>query len=162
MSRTATYPTGDTPEKAYSLTLVANATRGMEPAFQNLAQHLADFSAYLYNYFKLGMPEKYISSELRAAAKGGDGASFAIAARNMCNGRRFFITEEGYIGIGPAALRQHDLVCVFFGGATPFVSKKEDEYYRFIGEAYVHGLMNGEAIQQLEAGKLSAKAFRLR
>ena len=161
MSKIATYPTGESPEVAYSLTLVANSTRGMKPASEDLTQHLANFSAYLYDYFKLGMPEKYISSDLRAAAEGGDGASFAIAARNMCNGRRFFITEKGYIGIGPAALRQHDLVCVLFGGATPFVLKMEEEYYRFIGEAYVHGLMNGEAISQLEAGTLSAKAFRL-
>ena len=162
MSRTQLYPTGESPEVAYSLTLVANATRGMAPAHEVLPQHLADFSAYLYDYFKIGMPEKYISRELHAAAKDGDGASFAVAARNMCNGRRFFITSKGYTGIGPAALRQHDLVCVLFGGRTPFVLKKEEDSYRFLGEAYVHGLMNGEAIKKLEEGELSAKSFRLR
>ena len=162
MNRINAYPTGESPEAAYSLTLVANATRGMTLAHEALPQHLADFSAYLYDYFKIGMPERYVSYELRNAAKGGNGARFAVAARNMCNGRRFFITSKGYIGIGPAALRQHDLVCVLFGGVTPFIVKKDEDFYRFIGEAYVHGLMNGEAIEELEKGELFARSFSLR
>ena len=42
-----------------------------------------------------------------------------------------------------------DLVCVLSGSSTPHVLRRVDnrdgcERYRFVGDAYVHGLMYGE------------------
>lgn len=43
-----------------------------------------------------------------------------------------------------------DVVCVFNDSVSPFVLRKVDEVdartrYKFVGDAYVHGLMYGEA-----------------
>ncbi|KAL5593321.1 hypothetical protein FOBRF1_012423 [Fusarium oxysporum] len=66
-------------------------------------------------------------------------------------GRIFFITKDGYIGIGPKAMRPGDQVCVLYGGHVPFVLRPMrgagDEDYLFLGESFVNGLMDGEALE---------------
>ncbi|KAF5235708.1 hypothetical protein FANTH_11587 [Fusarium anthophilum] len=73
-----------------------------------------------------------------------------------CVWRRFFITEKGYIGTGPSCLEPGDFVCILFGGDTPYIvrpsSSSRDEYL-FLGNAYVHGIMDGEAITTWEEQK---------
>lgn len=59
----------------------------------------------------------------------------------------------------PTALREGDQVCVSFGEIVPFILTHEDGMYRLIGESYVHGLMHGEAIQQMRDGQLSEMTF---
>lgn len=79
-----------------------------------------------------------------------------------CSGRRFFITSKGYFGIGPEVSLPGDKVCVFFGGATPFVLwPQKDGTYRLCGECYVHGLMDGEAIEMWERSELEEETFTL-
>ncbi|KAI1066843.1 hypothetical protein LB506_012104 [Fusarium annulatum] len=72
------------------------------------------------------------------------------------HGRRFFITEKGHIGTGPPCLEPGDSVCILFGGAAPYIvrpsSPSRDEYL-FLGTAYVHGIMEGEAITTWEEQK---------
>jgi len=64
-----------------------------------------------------------------------------------CHGRCFFITEKGYIGIGPAELTPSHEVAVLMGGQVPFVlSKLGGDRYKLIGECYVHGFMKGKAM----------------
>ncbi|SCV33496.1 related to HET-6OR heterokaryon incompatibility protein (het-6OR allele) [Fusarium fujikuroi] len=68
---------------------------------------------------------------------------------------KMFVTETGYVGFGPRSMRPGDVVCVLFGGRTPYVMRPTaapDEYL-FLGPAYVHGLMDGEAIDAWEKGK---------
>lgn len=40
-----------------------------------------------------------------------------------------------------------DYLCVSLGASVPMVLRKEGEYFRFIGQAYVVGLMRGEAME---------------
>ena len=77
----------------------------------------------------------------------------------MCDFRRLFTTSKGYIGLGPSTLREGDLVCVLFGGIVPFTLRQEDGVYRLIGESYVHGLMHGEAIEEMRDDQLSEMTF---
>ncbi|KAF5601570.1 heterokaryon incompatibility 6 OR allele [Fusarium subglutinans] len=68
---------------------------------------------------------------------------------------KMFVMETGYVGFGPRCMRPGDIVCVLFGGRTPYVIRPTavaDEYL-FLGPAYVHGLMDGEAIDAWEKGK---------
>lgn len=52
---------------------------------------------------------------------------FARHAGEKCNGRRFFITESGRLGLGPKGLRSGDRVMLFVGARVPFVMRTEDE-----------------------------------
>ncbi|KAI1331322.1 heterokaryon incompatibility protein-domain-containing protein [Xylariaceae sp. FL0255] len=66
----------------------------------------------------------------------------------MSTGRRIFTTAQGYIGLGPAAANVGDKVCVFLGGRMLHVMRPiDDGNFEYVGECYVHGMMDGEALQ---------------
>jgi hypothetical protein len=46
------------------------------------------------------------------------------------------------------------VICLFFGLATPFIIRKEENGYIVIGDCYIQGLMNGEATKVLEDGRV--------
>ena len=51
---------------------------------------------------------------------------------------------------------------VFIGAVTLFVVREmEDEYFRLVGECYIHGLMDGEAMDDLLTGKLKKQTITL-
>lgn len=65
--------------------------------------------------------------------------------------QRFFITRNGRIGVGPRHLQQADLLVVFWGADMPCVLREEGGgHARFLGPAYVHGVMDGEAFKHIE------------
>lgn len=66
-----------------------------------------------------------------------------------CSGTRIMRTKRGFIGTVPRGTKKGDVVCVLYGGQTPFIlrpSESRPGMYRLIGDAYVHGLMQGEAL----------------
>ncbi|KAM0406525.1 hypothetical protein ACHAPZ_003289 [Fusarium culmorum] len=76
--------------------------------------------------------------------------------------RRLFLTKDlSYIGLGPKTMEESDIICVLFGGATPFVLRRFGEFFRFIGECHVFDLMNGEAMDDLGNKEFHSKAFHL-
>ncbi|KAM7215690.1 Heterokaryon incompatibility protein (HET) domain containing protein [Rhypophila decipiens] len=68
----------------------------------------------------------------------------------------FFMTRDGYMGLGVSAARHDDDLCIALGASVPMILRRKGEgsCYTFVGEAYVHGLMNGEAINLMENGRL--------
>jgi hypothetical protein len=52
---------------------------------------------------------------------------YQMAIKNACSFRRFFITKNGRMGIGPAEMRTGDSACVFLGAAVPLIIL-HDEY----------------------------------
>ncbi|PVH72374.1 HET-domain-containing protein [Cadophora sp. DSE1049] len=72
-------------------------------------------------------------------------------------GRRFFDTtatgkgdEKRLLGLGNFDVKRDDLVCILFGCSVPVLlrpeTKEENPTYSFVGECYIHGMMDGEAI----------------
>jgi len=59
--------------------------------------------------------------------------------------RKFFLTTSGWMGLCPDWIKD-DVVCLLLGGHVPFVRCPDGEKYQFIGESYVHGAMDGEAM----------------
>jgi len=65
--------------------------------------------------------------------------------------RNFYITENGYIGLGEVGMEVGDLVYVLFGGKMPFVLRAQAGRagcYSYIGHTYLHGFMDGEALKR--------------
>ncbi|KAF2820746.1 HET-domain-containing protein [Ophiobolus disseminans] len=64
--------------------------------------------------------------------------------------RKFFITTSGRMGLGPPATLRGDKVVILLGGDTPFLIRSGPEEAiddtTLIGDAYIHGLMDGEGI----------------
>lgn len=70
-----------------------------------------------------------------------------------CIGRALAITDAGYLAMVPPGARAGDWVCLLYGLNTPFVLRPlvegvegQGEPMSLIGEAYVHGMMDGEAM----------------
>lgn len=62
-------------------------------------------------------------------------------------GKRFAILDSGHVGIIPGNARVSDAVFVALGCSVPLVVRKESSGSVLVGECYVHGAMNGEALQ---------------
>ncbi|KAH6720640.1 heterokaryon incompatibility protein-domain-containing protein [Leptodontidium sp. MPI-SDFR-AT-0119] len=78
--------------------------------------------------------------------------------------RRLFITNTGFLGIGPAGLQTGDNLYLLLGGTAPFILREasirkvplianrpvlgsvERVCSEIIGDCYVHGLMDGEGL----------------
>ncbi|KAL9017151.1 MAG: hypothetical protein Q9185_005508 [Variospora sp. 1 TL-2023] len=67
---------------------------------------------------------------------------FLHIARN----RKFCITKKRYMGWCPFDAKPGDRICLLFGGQTPYVVRRQGRGYRLIGEAYLHGVMDGEVL----------------
>ena len=62
--------------------------------------------------------------------------------------RRFIVTEKGYIGIGQAECVTGDTACLFPGSTVPLILReREGSKYLLVGDAYIHGVMYGEAVR---------------
>ncbi|KAI0162652.1 heterokaryon incompatibility protein-domain-containing protein, partial [Pestalotiopsis sp. NC0098] len=64
----------------------------------------------------------------------------------------FYLTKKGLIGVGPVDCRVGDKVYVLFGGRLPFIlrparKRGKQNCYRYVGQGYVHGIMDGEVLQ---------------
>ncbi|KAK4897577.1 hypothetical protein LTR27_004721 [Elasticomyces elasticus] len=76
--------------------------------------------------------------------------------------RRLFRTTSGRIGLGPKVARPGDIVAVVRGGKYPCVLTSHGEEYRFVGTAYVHAIMKGEAVDEAHAKGLEEQEFVIR
>jgi len=93
----------------------------------------------------------------------GDCRLFQSSFNHFGQGRKFYTTENGSMGIGPPAMRGGDVVCVLFGGTLPYILRPiAGGEYLFVGDCYIDGFMNGEAINKWETGELAAEWFPLR
>jgi len=76
--------------------------------------------------------------------------------------RSITITKCGYIGAIPQEAQLGDLVCILFGCSVPVVLRKHiGEEYQLVGECYIHGLMDGEALAMQATGQVEAHDFVL-
>jgi hypothetical protein len=89
--------------------------------------------------------------------------TFMEAVTFACSGRRYFSTKNGRVGLGPADIEPGDLVCVFLSGPTPYIIRQSqrNSNYKFLGESYVHGLMNSEALDMMDQGVVQSETFEL-
>lgn len=103
-------------------------------------------------------------------------------------GRRVFLTERGYLGLGPGNMRRDDVVVVLVGSSVPHVLRPRggspaalennttavasqsyptdhagslnlNEDWSYVGEAYCEGIMDGETLRERGVGE--ATQFRI-
>lgn len=114
-------------------------------------------------HFKEGVDERAYSLHqgFDSSADRGDAWRFTEAAQNACNGRRLFFTEDGRLGLGPAAMREGDHLCILFGGSVPFILRPDYQSWRLIGECYVKTLMNGQSVEKYKEGMEDSMYFEI-
>jgi hypothetical protein len=77
--------------------------------------------------------------------------TFLKRVREVIWNRKFFLTERErrgeLYGMAPQAALKGDIICILFGCSVPVVLRQvSGDQYHFIGECYVHGIMDGESL----------------
>ncbi|KAH6716564.1 heterokaryon incompatibility protein-domain-containing protein [Leptodontidium sp. MPI-SDFR-AT-0119] len=93
--------------------------------------------------------------ESQDEAEGIDGTRGLFShMRVYCYGRSLLLTEDGCLGLAPQAVKAGDLVTVLLGCVSSMILRPvtsdpmchSKQRYKVVGEAYCHGIMQGEAI----------------
>lgn len=131
------YPTGGTVLKAFNHTLLADIAR--PDAYSEDLQRGA-----CADWTLIDKEDSCLTPEEQRQRKW-----LMTDIKRATFGRRLIKTSTGLIGLGPAVAEVGDLVCVLFGGHVLYVLRetKEPQIYEFVGESYVHGMMDGAALE---------------
>ena len=118
-------------------------------------------AVYLTNMF--GRSES-VASDVRQLVEEADQQmpeQWNRCASAASNNRAFATTSKGFYVLGPSIMEAGDIICVLFGGKMPFCLRPWGAHHLLVGECYVHGLMDGEAIEMMEQKKLVESHFDL-
>jgi hypothetical protein len=164
------YPSGQDVVEVYWRTLIKNVIKPSEIAPPEYADHFKSWQQGLREW--AGLKEDFENSPDFAADKNdpsavmafyvkdeqkprreriteyaGSTARFEEVFSSLIGGCQFCITEQGYMGWVPASGQVGDQVCILYGCRIPYLIRPERSGFRLLGDVYLHGLMDGEAIE---------------
>jgi|SRR5690242_4117771 len=76
-------------------------------------------------------------------------------------GRKFIVSAQGYFGLAPPGTCKGDRVVVLLSVEVPFILRKTGSTFQVVGESYIHGLMDGEAIGKSQLGLVKTREIIL-
>lgn len=84
--------------------------------------------------------------------------AFEIQGRYMLQ-RKIVRTESGYFGLASNTTDVGDSIMICKGSSAPLMMRRieEDGSFKFIGDAYIHGIMMGEACQTDKCHRILVK-----
>ena len=131
------YFTGETLMEAFNHTMVADVGRRNFRSDSDLSRGFA------IDWDLVGQDRNNLTAEERRRQ-----SWMLVDTKMMTFGRRLFETSRGFIGLGPAAAQIDDEICLLLGGQVWYVLRtRKDGHHEFIGECYVHGMMDGQACE---------------
>ena len=137
-----TYQEPDDVPEGHWRTLIANKLDDecQTPCIEDISEDYLNMKRYLIS---LREEKNFDGDKEKKAAL----VYYFSAMRSACQGRRFFSTRGGRVGLGPPQLQAGDTVCVFHSAGPLFTLRfvEGDDVAELIGDTYVHGLMNHEA-----------------
>ncbi|KAI9779440.1 MAG: hypothetical protein M1839_007405 [Geoglossum umbratile] len=78
----------------------------------------------------------------------GGAQKFGDVIRKKDMSRRLFRTEKNFLGTGVEQTQVGDLINIIPGTSVPYLLRSAGQgHFRLVGEAYVHGIMHGEAVR---------------
>lgn len=80
-------------------------------------------------------------------------------------GRRLIKTKSGFTGLAPEATKKRDIVAILYGLSVPVVLRhisnaaERDNVFKMIGECFIYGMMDGEALDLKEEQGIQDQTF---
>jgi hypothetical protein len=144
-----TYPSGEPLASIYWRIMICNRLFSgavpppemaqVEPIFRDLMSHVDDIMNQR-DYEKL---------DIYMLRHDYDGNKYTSAVGRWASGRVFCATEGRYLGWLPRGAEKGDVVCILEGGEVPLVMRlANDGRYQVLGDCYIHGIMDGEAMKR--------------
>lgn len=144
-------------------TLVGGAHLWREPLLEGQGgTALAAFLNHLDNHH--GLPPALRDVNESTPEEERLASQFRYMTYGTASNRRFFRTSSGQAGLGPQTMEAQDVVAILYGCSYPVILRPSNEHkesYEFVGTAYVHGIMNGEAVRQHKANGRADETFCL-
>ena len=102
--------------------------------------------------------ESSLGAETNVAAH-----TFLDSVLHACRFRRFFVTSDHRLGLGPDQVKDGDRILIIKDASMPFVIREHERYgvYKMVGPAYVRGLMMGQVPRMVDAGELEWQSFMI-
>lgn len=139
--------TGEIPPEDYGLSWELT----MEWEFWNTKKPTEETPQRAYYRDILPLPEDMIELRHKRRVQG-EGAHQQMldtlaANRRWCYNRRFFISDAERYGWAVDGTRSGDRVAIIYGCKFPYILRDAgDGTFKIIGDCYIHGLMEGEAL----------------
>jgi hypothetical protein len=130
-------------------TIIANIWLTTHPALPECYEY---FGGFLANARDEEAPVDDIKEDLDLPKKPSrmKGDVFGDVMCHVALERSTFVTQGGYLGLGPERAKAGDRVVLVRGAHMPFVMRKTNSgRYLLVGEAYVHGTMYGELAEMV-------------
>jgi hypothetical protein len=90
-------------------------------------------------------------------------SGFKRALHTAMNGYpRIILTHNGYIARSRITVQEKDLICVVLGCVIPLILRPVNDHFEIVGEVYVEGIMNGEALATFQEKEGILQEFELR
>jgi hypothetical protein len=151
------YPTGEDFTEAYARMIVCNQKPTLAWFQRGADDPNDDFfrEGYRLNRLKSGEPRPNGINQKT-------GLQYAKSINSVTAGRRFCATERQYLGWVPGDAAPGDIICILLGAETPYILRPDEndsKYYKLVGETYIHGIMQGEA---LKWDRILRREFKIR
>ena len=88
-------------------------------------------------------------------------SKIASAIFNAIQLRRLATSETGYMGLVSHQAQIGDVIYMLWGGSVPYLLRPKGDGFWIVGECYVHGLMDGEAMNLFKQGKTDIKEISI-
>jgi hypothetical protein len=142
--------TGETMERAYLRTIVADF-------------HV--FPSQGAGYRQRGYAMIWPEGEGEVSGPQSEDVRFAqYELMRACHKRRFAYTRGGWMGLVPEAAQAGDSVAAILGGQVLYILRSSGARtgrFQLVGEAYFHGMMDGEAMKMVDRGERAIKEIVL-
>jgi hypothetical protein len=123
--------------------------------FRQTNAHFPIFSSLLRELFteesETGL--KLILSLNEPANRYDDGSGDLLRFAIGIEGRKLITTRTGWLGLAPEESEIGDIIAILFGCNYPVVLRPSSNDFKYIGECYVDGLMDGEAVEAATRGE---------
>lgn len=148
------YEDADKALEPYCRTLIADVAREHNGRKWSTEEMITGYKSHFTPaplHAHLSASEKTLSSK------------YGSLANQACIGRKFILTTNGRVGLAPAGCQVGDVICVFLGACVPHVLRSNveppDTTFRFVGDCYLHGIMNMEALDMLDKKEVEPRDF---
>ncbi|KAH8670713.1 heterokaryon incompatibility protein-domain-containing protein [Ilyonectria robusta] len=109
----------------------------------------------------------YFDDDIPPEAEEADYNEVYGAFDRSCKERRLMLTGRGFVGWAPDnmygkprdQIRVGDVICIIYGCSVPLVVRPLKDRWQVVGEAYVQGFMDGEALALLRSGGCAERVF---
>lgn len=147
---------------AYMETLSGMLFESNDWACEDAETRAAHMAAYLVAAF----PQQVMAdgdASILELARNGNAGLFTTSVYIIAQSMRFAMTvRRGLYVLAPTEVKEGDVLCVLFGGATPYILRPSGAGWLLVGECFAYGMMFGEGIEMLERGEVRGTSFEIR